>query len=80
MRPDPHSDTLEIELTLWDERPNVVRRRGVGVLEDKRTRECDGVIRCPALNDGQRLGHAVVHTDDDETLRFNAMDVDQRDG
>lgn len=32
MRPDPHSDTLEIELTLWDERPNVVRRRGVGVL------------------------------------------------
>lgn len=68
-------DTLEIELVLWDERTKTVRATGVAELHDIGTWECDGIVRCPALDDGERLGYAVVDTDDNETLRFNALGI-----
>lgn len=68
-------DLLSIELVLWDESRRVVEAWGVSELHDSGTWECDGIVRYHALDDGTRLGYAIVDTDDQRTLCFNASSL-----
>jgi hypothetical protein len=68
-------DELEIEIETWDEELRVVRARGVVVLHDIGTWECDGVVRFPELDDGDLRGYAIVDTEDVATLTFNAREL-----
>lgn len=68
-------DELEIELVLWNEEHHLVRASGVERLHDSGTWECDGIIRYPDLDDETRLGYAIVDTEQQATLRFNALQL-----
>ena len=70
-------DSLEVELTMWDESEKTLRAEGVSCLEDDGTHECDGLIRVPELDrPDEGLGYGIVDTEGNVTLRFRAREVD----
>ena len=70
-------DSLEVELTMWDESAKTLRAEGVTRLEDDGTHECDGVVRVPELDRlDEGLGYGIVDTDGNVTLRFRAHQLD----
>jgi hypothetical protein len=71
------SDTLRIELTLWNEEHGALRAGGVTYLEDSGTHECDALVRQPQLDAAELgLGYAIVDVEGNATLRFRASTVD----
>lgn len=70
-------ESLEIELTLWDETTKTRRAEGVSRLEDDGTHECDALVRVPELDgDDETLGYGIVDVERNVTLRFRARRID----
>lgn len=70
------SDLLTIELELWNELTKLIVAHGVRELHDVGTWECDAIVRDSSLDGDEVIGYAIVDTERNRTLRFNAERLD----